>query len=166
MAVIGADTSGLVKSVNDAKSVLEKYTKEAKDSSSQIKGVTEAQIASYERVVKALDKVSSGTLSTTQQEKLLASQIQELKIQWANLSDEAKSNDFGKSLSDSCTTAQAQLKQLKEQLGNVGSNTKEIPLKAQLKKLQTELTALTAQYRAMSSAEKQSASGRELAQKM
>jgi hypothetical protein len=65
MAVIGADTSGLVKSVNDAKSVLEKYTKEAKDSSSQIKGVTEAQIASYERVVKALDKVSSGTLSTT-----------------------------------------------------------------------------------------------------
>jgi hypothetical protein len=66
MAVIGADTSGLVKSVNDAKSVLEKYTKEAKDSSSQIKGVTEAQIASYERVVKALDKVSSGTLSTTQ----------------------------------------------------------------------------------------------------
>ena len=166
MAVIGADTSGLVKSVNDAKSVLEKYTKEAKDSSSQIKGVTEAQIASYERVIKALDKVSSGTLSTTQQEKLLASQIQELKIQWANLSDEAKSNDFGKSLSDSCTTAQAQLKQLKEQLGNVGSNTKEIPLKAQLKKLQTELTALTAQYRAMSSAEKQSASGRELAQKM
>jgi hypothetical protein len=65
MAVIGADTSGLVKSVNDAKSVLEKYTKEAKDSSSQIKGVTEAQITSYERVVKALDKVSSGTLSTT-----------------------------------------------------------------------------------------------------
>ena len=66
MAVIGADTSGLVKSINDAKSVLEKYTREAKDSSSEIKGVTESQIASYQRVVKVLDKVSSGTLSTAQ----------------------------------------------------------------------------------------------------
>jgi hypothetical protein len=34
MAIIGADTSGLVKSINDAKSVLEKYSKEAKGSSS------------------------------------------------------------------------------------------------------------------------------------
>jgi hypothetical protein len=66
MAVIGADTSGLVKSVNEAKSVLEKYSKEAKNSGSQIKTVSESQVASYQRVVKALEKVSSGTMTTKQ----------------------------------------------------------------------------------------------------
>ena len=169
MAVIGADTSGLVKSLTEAKSVLDKYTKEAKNSSTHIQGVTEAQIASYERVVKALDKVASGTLSTKQQEQALASQIQELQVQWANLSESARNRDFGKSLSDSCTSAQKQLKQLQVQLGQVGSmdgTAKQMPLKAQLKKLQNELTALTAQYRAMNDAEKQSASGQALAKKM
>ena len=119
MAIIGADTSGLQKSINEAKSVLDKYTKEAKNSGSQIKTVTESQVASYQRVVKVLDKVASGTLSTSQQEKALSSQIKELKIQWANLSDEAKRSDFGKSLSTSCKTAQTQLKQLQAQLGQV-----------------------------------------------
>lgn len=119
MAIIGADTSGLVKAVNEAKSVLDKYNKQAQNSVSQIKGVTESQVASYQRVVKVLEKVSSGTMTTKQQEKALASQIKELKIQWANLSDEAKKSDFGKSLSASCKTAQAQLKQLQTQLGQV-----------------------------------------------
>ena len=124
MAVIGADTSGLVKSVNEAKSVLEKYSKEAKNSSNQIKTVSESQVASYQRVVKALEKVSSGTMTTKQQEKALSSQIKELKIQWANLTDEAKRSDFGKSLSASCKTAQAQLKQLQAQLGQVRNEIK------------------------------------------
>ena len=126
MAIIGADTSGLQKSINEAKSVLDKYTKEAKNSGSQIKTVTESQVASYQRVVKVLDKVASGTLSTKQQEKALASQIKELKIQWANLSDEAKRGDFGKSLSASCKTAQAQLKQLQAQLGQVKGEMKQV----------------------------------------
>ena len=64
MAVIGADTSGLVKSINDAKSVLEKYSRETKNNGNQVKTVTEAQVASYQRVVKALDKVASGTMTT------------------------------------------------------------------------------------------------------
>lgn len=126
MAVIGADTSGLVKSINDAKSVLERYTKEAKDSGGQVKGVTESQIASYQRVVKVLDKVASGTLSTKQQEKALTSQVKELQIQWANLSDEAKRSDFGKALSDSCKSAQTQLKQLQAQIGQVNSEVKQV----------------------------------------
>ena len=105
MAVIGADTSGLTKAINDAKSVLEKYTKVAKEKGSQNKKVTDSQVASYQRVVKVLDKVASGTLSTKQQEKALTSQIKELKIQWANLSDEARKSDFGKSLSASCKSA-------------------------------------------------------------
>lgn len=124
MAVIGADTSGLVKSINEAKSVLEKYSKEVKNSGSQIKTVSESQVASYQRVVKALEKVSSGTMTTKQQEKALSSQIKELKIQWANLTDEAKRSDFGKSLSASCKTAQAQLKQLQAQLGQVRNEIK------------------------------------------
>ena len=126
MAVIGADTSGLVKSINDAKSVLEKYSKEAKGSSGQIKTVTEAQVASYQRVVKVLDKVASGTMTTKQQEKALTNQVKELQIQWANLSDEAKRSDFGKAISDSCKAAQAQLKQLQAQLGQVGKEIKNV----------------------------------------
>lgn len=124
MAVIGADTSGLTKAINDAKSVLEKYTKVAKEKGSQNKKVTDSQVASYQRVVKVLDKVASGTLSTKQQEKALTSQIKELKIQWANLSDEARKSDFGKSLSASCKSAQVQLKKLQTQLGKVGNELK------------------------------------------
>lgn len=66
-------------------------------------------MASYQRVVKALDKVQSGTLTTTQAEKTLKAQIKELKIQWANLSEEAKRNDFGKSISDSLASAERHL---------------------------------------------------------
>ena len=36
-AVIGADTSGFTKSINEAKSVLEKYTEEARKASQQIR---------------------------------------------------------------------------------------------------------------------------------
>ena len=126
MAVIGADTSGLVKSINDAKSVLEKYSRETKNNGNQVKTVTEAQVASYQRVVKALDKVASGTMTTKQQEKALAAQIKELQIQWANLSDEAKRSDFGKALSESCKAAQSQLKQLQAQLGQVGKEMKNV----------------------------------------
>ena len=175
-AVIGADTTGFTRSINEAKSVLQKYTEEAKEASSQIKetsSVTDAQVASFQRVVKALDKVESGTLSTAQVQKALSTQLQELKIQWANLSDEAKSSDFGATLSSTLSSVEStlkglssQVKQASSEVGNIGGTTKQMPLKAQLKQLQNQLTNLTAQYRAMSDAERQSASGRELAQKM
>lgn len=103
-AVIGADTSGFTRSINDARAVLNRYTQEAREASSAISrstSVTDSQVASYQRVVKALDKVQSGTLTTTQAEKTLKAQIKELKIQWANLTEEAKRSDFGKSISDS-----------------------------------------------------------------
>lgn len=175
-AVISADTSGFTKSINEAKSVLQKYTQEAKEASNQIRdtsSVTDAQVASFQRVVKALDKVESGTLSTSQVQKALSTQLQELKIQWANLSDEAKSSDFGATLSSTLSSVEStlkglssQVKQASNEVGNIGGTGKQIPLKAQLKQLQTQLTTLTAQYRAMSDAEKQSASGQELARKM
>ena len=103
----------------------------------------------------------------------MAAQLQELKIQWANLSDEAKSSDFGASLSSTLSSVESSLKELSGQvkqanveLGNIGGATKEIPLKKQLKQLQTQLVSLTAQYRAMSEAERQSANGQALAKKM
>ena len=175
-AVISADTSGFTKSISEAKSVLQKYTQEAREASNQIKeysSVTDSQVASFQRVVKALDKVESGTLSTTQVQKALATQLQELKIQWANLSDEAKSSDFGATLSSTLSSVEStlkglssQVKQASSEIGSIGGTGKQIPLKAQLKQLQNQLTTLTAQYRAMSDAEKQSASGQELAKKM
>ena len=114
-AVIGADTSGFSKSINEARSVLKKYKEEAQDASKQIKestSVTDSQVASFQRVVKALEKVDSGTLSTSQAQKALAAQLQELKIQWANLSNEAKNSDFGKTLSSTLTSVETSLKGL------------------------------------------------------
>jgi len=46
-------------------------------------------------------------MNTKQQEKALTNQIKELKIQWANLSNEAKRSDFGKAMSESARSAQA-----------------------------------------------------------
>ena len=175
-AVIGADTTGFIKSINEAKTALQKYTQDAKEASNQIKessSVTDSQVASFQRVVNALEKVESGTLSTTQVQKALATQLQELKIQWANLSDEAKSSDFGATLSNTLSSVEStlkglssQVKQASDEVGNIGGTGKEIPLKSQLRQLENQLATLTAKYREMSATEKQSASGQELAQKM
>lgn len=121
-AVIGADNTGLIKSVSQAKTLLEQYQKTAKGASTEIRNncsVTDSQVASYQRVIKQLEKVNSGSLSTAQAEKALTAQIKELKIQWANLNDTAKSSDFGKSISASSKSAQTQLEQTKTQLKQV-----------------------------------------------
>ena len=121
-AVIGADNTGLIKSVSQAKTLLEQYQKTAKGASTEIRNncsVTDSQVASYQRVIKQLEKVNSGSLSTAQAEKALTAQIKELKIQWANLNDTAKSSDFGKSISASLKSAQTQLEQTKTQLKQV-----------------------------------------------
>lgn len=128
-AVIGADTSGFTRSINDARAVLNRYTQEARGASSAISrstSVTDSQVASYQRVVKALDKVQSGTLTTTQAEKTLKAQIKELKIQWANLTEEAKRSDFGKSISDSLASAERHLQQVKEQIRQTNQELSEL----------------------------------------
>lgn len=130
-AVIGADTSGLTSALNEAKSALSSYKDAAKQASSEIgktASVSDSQVAALQRVVKALDKVQSGSLSTTQAQKNLQNQIAEMKIQWANLSDEAKNSDFGAVLSETLSGAENALQQLKEQIkianeeiSNIGS---------------------------------------------
>lgn len=128
-AVISADTTKFTKSINDAKNILQQYSREARNASGEIgrnTSVTDAQVASYQRVIKALDKVQSGTLSTAQSEKALANQLKELKVQWANLADSAKSSDFGKALSESLKSTEAQLKQVREQVKQTNEELKNL----------------------------------------
>ena len=118
-AVIGADTSGLTSALNEAKSALSSYRNTAKQASGEIgknASASDAQVAALQRVVKALDKVQSGSLSTSKAQKSLKTQIAELKVQWANLSDEVKNSDFGAVLSETLSGAENALKQLKEQI--------------------------------------------------
>lgn len=173
---IGADTSGLSKSLKDAKSVLQDYKKAAKSASDEIKenaSVSEAQVTAYNRVVKSLEKVESGSMSTSQAQKALATQLKELKVQWANLSDTAKSGAFGASMSQAMSavetelnTLTSQMKQVDSEMGKFGASAANTPAKKEFKELTFQLTELTKQYRAMSAQEQQSAAGRELASKM
>lgn len=126
-AIISADTTGFKKSIQDAKNVLKDYTNIAKNSSKEIKNnasVSSEQVAAYNRVVNALEKVNSGSLSTARAQKELSNQIKELKIQWANLSEETKNSDFGKSISGSLNSAKQQLNTLKTQLKQTSNETK------------------------------------------
>lgn len=171
-AVIGANTSKFVEEIKSAKYMLEKFvdeTKNAKDSVEDNVSVTNEQVNAYKKVVKTLEQVASGTMNTKQQQAALSSSVKELKIQWANLSNTAKSGEFGKMLSSTLVESQSalgqlttQIKQAESELGNFGGGN----IKRQLADLTKNLTNLTAQYRAMSDAEKQSASGQELAQKL
>lgn len=135
-AVIGADTSKFVEEVKSAKYMLNKFINETKNQSNTIKKntqVTNEQIQSYQRVIKSLEKVGSGTMTAKQQQAALTTQIKELKIQWANLSDTAKKGDFGKSLASTLTTAQDKLNTITKQISQtntemqkLGKNTKNL----------------------------------------
>lgn len=124
-AVIGADTSKFVEEIRSAKYMLDKFvadTKKASSTAKQNTTVTNEQVAAYQRVLKSLEKAGNGSLSTSKQTKVLEQQVRELRIQWANLSDEAKKGDFGKSLSATIQTANAQLKTLNQQLVQTQTN--------------------------------------------
>lgn len=87
--ILEAQTTGFTQAIKSAKDLLEQYTQKNKELSDAIKknsDVNDQQVNAYKRVIKQLSKVDSGTLSVSQQEKVLANQIKELKIQWLNLS--------------------------------------------------------------------------------
>lgn len=118
-AVISADTSRFTRAINEAQSVLSRYAKEARTASGSIStcaSVTDAQVTSYQRLVRAMQRVSNGTMTTSQAERALVQQIQELRIQWANLSDDARRSDFGRALSESMASAERQLEQVRTQI--------------------------------------------------
>lgn len=121
--VIGADVTGFNNAINNAHKTLDKYVNSTKKASKEIDsncGVTSSQVESYKRVIKQLDKVNSGTMSTTQQTKALSNQVKELKIQFANLTDDAKKGEFGKSISASLRAAEKQYSQLQDQIKSTG----------------------------------------------
>lgn len=118
-AVIAADTTRFTRAINEAQSVLSRYAREARTASGSIStcaSVTDAQVASYQRLVRAMQRVSNGTMTTSQAERALVQQIQELRIQWANLSDDARRSDFGRALSESMASAERQLEQVRTQI--------------------------------------------------
>ena len=124
-AVIGADTSKFVEEIKSARYMLDKFVSDTKKSSTAAKQnttVTNEQVAAYQRVLKSLEKAGNGSLSTAKQTKVLESQVRELRIQWANLSEEARKGDFGKSLSATIQTANAQLRTLNQQLVQTQTN--------------------------------------------
>lgn len=118
-AVISADTTRFTRAINEARSVLSRYAREARTASGSIStcaSVTDAQVTSYQRLVRAMQRVSNGTMTTSQAERALVQQIQELRIQWANLSDDARRSDFGRALSESMASAERQLEQVRTQI--------------------------------------------------
>ena len=127
-AIISADTTGFKKSVEEAKRILEQFSKAEDEAVKQIKeasNVSDSQVAAFNRVSKTLSKVSSGAMSTAQAEKALSAQVKELRIQYANLSDTAKNSEFGKAIQRSCEDATKYLNQLRQQLEAVKDKTEE-----------------------------------------
>ena len=123
--VIGADVTGFNSAINSAQNVLNKYSTNAKKVSKEIDknvSVTNSQVESYKRTIKQLEKVNSGAMTSTQQHKALANQIKELKIQFANLSAEAKKGEFGKSVSASLRAAEKQYTTLDTQIKTVNGS--------------------------------------------
>jgi DNA repair exonuclease SbcCD ATPase subunit len=175
-AVISADTSKFVEEVKSAQHMLNKFVKDSKSANKELgksSPVSNEQVAAYQRVINVLNKVASGTMNTKQQQQALTESVKELKVQWSNLSDAAKSSGFGMSLADTSKMAQTELKALSaqiklanEDISKIGNVAPGASLKRELRELQNTLQSLTNQYRLMSAAEKTSAQGVELAKKM
>ena len=169
-AIIGADTSKFVSGIKSAQEMLNKFVKDtnsASESTKQNINATDEQVVAYKRVVKELEKVGNGSMTTSKQQRTLTEQIKELKVQWQNLSNSAKSSDFGKSMSDTIKLATEELSNLKKQLSSLDeSDAKPMKLTEQLERTTSELQLLTAQYRALSAAEKSSPFGVELSSKI
>ena len=115
-----ADTAGFNAAMEKAKTLVDNFSKTIESH----KDVTSGQVQAYNRVVNSLGKVTDGTKTAQQQQKILTQNINELKIQFANLSASAKAGDFGKSISNSIKAANSQLTQLKTQMQQAAASTK------------------------------------------
>lgn len=156
VAVLSADTSQLQKSLNDAKSVLNKYRDENKKTGKDIEkttGVTRQQADAFSKSVTALNKVNNSSKTAQQQAKGLEKQIVELSVQYSALSNTARSSDFGRAMATSIQQAQKRLQELQGTMSKVrtelnATSTKGLDLKnikGQIGQLSTGLTALGVQ---------------------
>jgi len=168
-AVIGADTSKFVSEIKSAQGMLEKFVKETETASSSARdnvSATNEQVSAYKRVITQLEKVGSGTMNTKQQQQALAEQIKELKVQWQNLSNEAKSGEFGKSIASTMSAATEELNRLKTQLSSIDDIKPSENLKKQLRLTTEELQNLSVKYAQLTAAEKATPFGVALAKQM
>lgn len=146
-AIIAADTTGFRKSVDEARKILENFAKVEDEATQQLRksyDITNSQVTAYKRVTKILDKVASGSISTAKAEKMLANEVRELKIQYANLSETAKKSDFGKQLKKSADDAEKYLSQVRQQLQTTNEELKQ---QSNISKLMpSQLSSITSKY--------------------
>lgn len=121
-AIISADTAGFVKNVREARQQLIDWANQAKDQSKDVKKATAEQVNAYIRVLDAMKKTTDGSKDTATAAKQLSKELQELKIQYANLSAEAKSGDFGRSMKRQIEQASAQLNKMNTQISQVSTS--------------------------------------------
>ena len=124
---IGANTADLEKNINKAKQTLQEYRAAAKQAKNAIEanvGATTKQINAYDNVVKKLEKVTSGTLSCKQEQKVLTDSVKELKIQWNSLTDDQRISGWGQQVAGSLKSAESELESVKGKLAAVSDETK------------------------------------------
>ena len=123
---IGANTADLEKNINKAKHTLQEYRAAAKQAKNAIDanvGATTKQINAYDNVVKKLEKVTYGTFSCKQEQKVLADAVKELKIQWNSLTDDQRISGWGQQVADSIKAAESELESVKGKLAAVSDET-------------------------------------------
>lgn len=124
---IGANTADLEKNINKAKQTLQEYRAAAKQAKSAIEAnvsATSKQVNAYDNVIKKLEKVTSGTLSCKQEQKVLTDAVKELKIQWNSLTDDQRISGWGQSVASSLKAAESELETTKQKLESVSEQTK------------------------------------------
>ena len=124
---IGANTADLEKNINKAKHTLQEYRAAAKQAKNAIDanvGATTKQINAYDNVVKKLEKVTYGTFSCKQEQKVLADAVKELKIQWNSLTDDQRISGWGQQVADSIKATESELESVKGKLAAVSDETK------------------------------------------
>lgn len=124
---IGANTADLEKNINKAKQTLQEYRAAAKQAKNAIEsnvGATTKQVNAYDNVVKKLEKVTSGTLSCKQEQKVLTDAVKELKIQWNSLTDDQRISGWGQQVAGSLKAAESELESVKGKLAAVSDETK------------------------------------------
>lgn len=124
---IGANTADLEKNINKAKQTLQEYRAAAKQAKNAIEanvGVTTKQVNAYDNVIKKLEKVTFGTLSCKQEQKVLTDSVKELKIQWNSLTDDQRISGWGQQVAGSLKAAESELESVKGKLAAVSDETK------------------------------------------
>lgn len=124
-AVIQADTSGFLsgmKAVSDSMKQFSKVNGQAAKEAKINNDVTTQQVASFNRVLKSIEKATDGTKTHNKEISSLNRSVKSLKDQYSNLSDTARNSDFGKAMASSIKLAEDRLTSLNTKLSQVKNN--------------------------------------------